>query len=138
MSRHGGSLTPTIARNPIEESGRLYEALGIRYFRFVAPDGDLANRWQRRRDPAHRIIRNRHVAEDFEFRTRLSEKGHLVLLAMGVASAGFALHIGWFGWAVYLGVGNVVVNLYPVLLQRYTRSRLYRASRRWESRTSAP
>jgi hypothetical protein len=54
----------------------------------------------------------------------MSEKSHLVLLLMGILSAVFALQIGWRGWAVYLGTGNVLVNLYPVLLQRYTRSRL--------------
>lgn len=39
-------------------------------------------------------------------------------------SAAFALRLGWSGWAVYLTAGNIVVNLYPILLQRYTRARL--------------
>jgi hypothetical protein len=59
-------------------------------------------------------------------RTKLSEKSHLVLLLIGVASSIFAWQIGWRGWAIYLAVGNVLVNLYPVLLQRYTRARLQR------------
>jgi hypothetical protein len=40
------------------------------------------------------------------------------------------LFIGWHGWACYLSVGNVLVNLYPILLQRYTRGRLQAALRR--------
>ena len=59
-------------------------------------------------------------------RTVLSEKGHLVMLALGSVSAVFAWRIGWTGWAIYLGIGNVLVNLYPVLLQRYTRARILR------------
>lgn len=43
---------------------------------------------------------------------------------MGILSTAFAWQIGWRGWAVYLGAGNVLVNLYPVLLQRYTRARI--------------
>ena len=46
------------------------------------------------------------------------------MIVLGGMSAGFAWAIGWSGWAIYLTAGNVVVNLYPVLLQRYTRARL--------------
>ena len=41
-------------------------------------------------------------------------------------SSMFAWRIGWTGWAFYLGIGNGLVNLCPVLLQRYTRARLQR------------
>jgi len=107
-----------------EQSGRLYEALGVRLFRYFVPDGDLANRWRRRREPNFRIVASRRIAAAFVRRTELSEKSHLMLLLMGLLSTAFAWKLGWRGWAVYLGVGNVLVNLYPVLLQRYTRARL--------------
>jgi len=110
--------------HPFERSGRFYEALGVRWFRQFVPDGDLVNRWRRRRDRDHRIIRGRAALEAFEARTRASEKGHLILLAMGILSAAHAWHIGWQGWAAYITIGNVLVNLFPILLQRYTRSRL--------------
>jgi hypothetical protein len=93
-------------------------------FRWFAPDGDFANRWERRNNPDFRVICGRRSAADFIVRTEQSERGHIVLLALGVASAAWAWSIGWHGWAVYLSVGNVVVNVYPILLQRYTRSRL--------------
>jgi len=107
-----------------ERTGRVYANLGVRYFRWFVPDGDVANRWRRRSDPSFRIIRNRHYARAFRQRTELSEKSHLMMLVFGVMSAGFAVAIGWPGWAIYLTVGNVLVNLYPILLQRYTRARL--------------
>jgi hypothetical protein len=56
----------------------------------------------------------------------MSEKPHVTLLLMGPLSPVFAARIAWWGWAVYLTVGNVLVNLCPVLLQRYTRARLAR------------
>jgi len=107
-----------------ERNARFYERLGVRHFRWLVPDGDAANRWRRRRDPAFRIIRNRHYARAFRHRTELSERGHLVMLVLGALSAGYAWAIAWPGWAVYLAAGNVLVNLYPILLQRYTRVRL--------------
>ena len=109
---------------PFEQSGRLYEVMGVRLFRWFVPDGDAANKWRRLSQPAFRIIRNRQSAIAFVRRTELSERSHLVMMALGGVSAAFAWKIGWEGWAVYLGFGNVLVNLYPVLLQRYTRARL--------------
>lgn len=109
---------------PFERSGRVYEFLGVLLFRKFAPNGDLANRWERRKDPDFRVIRDRRSATDFLLRTEQSERGHLVLLFLGIISAAWAWTIGWTGWAVYLSIGNVVVNIYPILLQRYTRSRL--------------
>lgn len=108
-----------------EQSGRLYELLGVRLFRKVAPDGDLANRWERRADPGYRIIRGRRSAMAFVTRTEQSERGHIVLLMLGIVSAAFAWSLGWHGWALYLSAGNILVNVYPILLQRYTRSRLH-------------
>jgi hypothetical protein len=113
-----------------EQTGRIYESLGVRLFRQCAPDGDLANRWERRADPRYRVIRGRRCAERFVERTERSERGHLVLLMLGIVSAVYAWNIGWHGWAVYMSAGNVLVNVYPMLLQRYTRSRLYAVLRR--------
>lgn len=107
-----------------ELDGRAYELLGVASFRRIVPDGELARSWQRRRNPSYRVIRNRTAAAQFVQRTEDSERGHLALLAAGVLSAGFAATIGWEGWAAYLFVGNIVVNVYPIMLQRYTRARL--------------
>jgi hypothetical protein len=120
-----------------ERSGRCYESLGVVMFRWFAPDGDLANRWERRTNPNYRVIRDRRSAADFLVRTEQSERGHVVLLALGIASAAWAWSIGWRGWAAYLTVGNVAANVYPILLQRYTRSRLRTVLNR-ESQTSPP
>jgi hypothetical protein len=107
-----------------ERSGRLYEWLGILAFRKFVPNGDFANRWERRTDPGFRMARFRTSAAAFIVRTRQSERGHIVLLALCVVSSTYALSLGWSGWAVYLAAGNVLVNFCPVGLQRYTRARI--------------
>ena len=112
------------AVHPFERTGRIYERLGVTIFRRFAPNGDLANRWERRADPQHRVIRGRRSAAEYVRSTEQSERGHIVLLALGAVSAAFAWNLGWNGWAWYLTAGNVLVNGYPILLQRYTRSRL--------------
>jgi hypothetical protein len=108
-----------------ERTGRIYRAVGVLLFRRFAPNGDLANRWERRANPNFRVIGGRRAANEFVARTEDSERGHIVLLALGMVSAAYAWRVGWHGWAYYLSVGNVLVNVYPILLQRYTRARLF-------------
>ncbi|HEU0301820.1 MAG TPA: hypothetical protein VFR37_20365 [Longimicrobium sp.] len=109
-----------------EMDGGVYEALGVRAFRSLVPDGDRVNRARRGRDPHFRLVPHRSAAAAFVRRTEAGERGHGVLLLMGAVSSAYAWQIGWRGWAVYLGAGNLLVNLYPLLLQRYTRARLVR------------
>jgi hypothetical protein len=109
-----------------ERDGRVYELLGVRLFRMLVPNGDLVNRWRRRQDPRFRVITNDASAEAFLGRTIVGEKTHLVSFVIGVASSSFAWQIGWLGWAIYLFGANVLFNVYPILLQRYTRARIGR------------
>jgi Glycosyl-4,4'-diaponeurosporenoate acyltransferase len=111
-----------------ERDGRYYRAAGVRQFRKLVPDGDWMNQARRREDHRFRVIRSRADAASWRARTEASEKAHLVLMLMGILSAGYALYVGWTAWAVALTAGNVVTNLYPVLLQRYTRTRLIRVT----------
>jgi hypothetical protein len=107
-----------------ERSRRIYRWLGVHWFRAVVPDGDVANRLRRMREPGYRVVRSRGFVEAMWARTVAGERSHLVLLLFGAGSAGIAAAVGWHGWAGYLAGANVLVNLYPVLLQRYTRARL--------------
>jgi hypothetical protein len=118
-------LPPSYYRTrKMEARGRLYELLGVRLFRKLVPNGDFVNAWRRRHDPGFRVVTNSRSAKTFVARTIVGEKTHLVGLLAGIASSWYAWHIGWTGWAVYLAAANVVFNVYPILLQRYTRARL--------------
>jgi Glycosyl-4,4'-diaponeurosporenoate acyltransferase len=121
-----------------ERSGRVYELLGVRWFRHIVPDGDFANRWRRRREPGHRVISNRAGAQAFLIRYLASERSHLVLLLAGFATSAYAWRIGWNGWAWYLFAANVAANVYPILLQRYTRARITRLTDGRKSAKAAP
>ncbi len=110
---------------------RVYEALGIRAFRSFATNGDWINRAARRADPGYRVLRDAAAAQNFTTAIESGERSHLVLLCIGAATVAYAIHIGWYGWAGILTLGNLVFNLYPVFLLRYKRARLQRAMTRW-------
>lgn len=112
-----------------ELSGRLYELLGIHFFKRLVPNGDYINRINRRSDPGYRVIRNKASLLEFESSTRLAERCHLVSLLMVLPSTIYAVALGWNQFALLLLLPNILVHLYPVLLQRYTRARIDRLLR---------
>jgi hypothetical protein len=107
-------------------TARALERLGVRTFKRFATNGDLVNRWGRRRDPRHRVVRDEASAREWTRQARGAERNHLVFLSMAVLTITYAVWIEWYGWALGLAVSNVVFNVYPILLQRYNRLRISR------------
>jgi hypothetical protein len=118
------------ATRDFEQRGRIYEYVGVRLFRRFVPNGDLVNHRRRREDSSFRVIGNYPTAVQYLQRTISGERFHIVLLCFGGGSAFLAWSIGWRGWATYLATANIFMNLYPILLQRYTRARISRVARR--------
>ena len=109
-----------------EAQGRLYRYVGVRFFRSCVLDGPILSRWLR---PAER-------RGSFPTRTQLiawsdqrcaTERQHCAAMLMSLPSIYIASRSGDRGLAMYLLLGNIVFNAYPIFLQRYTRGRLQRS-----------
>ncbi len=112
-----------------EASGRIYERLGIRFFKHFTPNGDYVNRIIRRRDPGYRVVHDERSIMSVEAGTRLAERSHVASLLFVVPFVSYTLMLGWDRFALWLLLPNVPFHLYPVLLQRYTRARIERVVR---------
>jgi glycosyl-4,4'-diaponeurosporenoate acyltransferase len=116
------------------ESERLYERLGALIVkRFVPTGGDLVMRRLRRDHPDRRWVTSSLQSLClYERRTRLNESIHLIgfigftVLAVRKFASG---SLTAFGLTVAL-VLNLILGLWPVVLQRYNRLRLCRAINR--------
>lgn len=113
------------------ESEHLYERLGALLLkRYVPTGGDLVMRRLRRDHPSRRwVTSSLESLRRYERRTRLNEAIHLigfigftVLIATKFASGSLTAS----GMTVALTL-NLILGLWPVVLQRYNRLRLYRA-----------
>jgi hypothetical protein len=113
------------------ESKRLYERLGALVIkRYVPTGGDLVMRHLRRNHPERRwVTSSLRSLWQYERRTRLNESIHLigfvgftVLIASKFASG--SLTVLGLTFALTL---NLIVGLWPVVLQRYNRLRVYQA-----------
>jgi hypothetical protein len=106
-------------------NGRLYEILGIRFFkRYLPTSGDIVTR--------HRHLRRIAFDQDgvlsslkrYELQTRNYEGRHIFgALSMLVISWWSIEFYGKGNWLVLL-VGNIIINGYPIMLQRYNRIRI--------------
>ena len=116
------------------ESECLYERLGALIIkRYVPTGGGLVMRRLRRHHPERRWVRsNLQSLRNYEKRTRLNESVHLIgFVAFGyLAVSRFASgSITAVALAAAL-VSDVILGLWPIVLQRYNRLRLYRAINR--------
>jgi len=112
-----------------ERGARVWKALGVRWFKRFATNGDLVNRLARRSDRRYRIVRDGGSARAWAEEAKGAERNHLVFLLMALLTIAHAARIGWYGWAAFLTASNVVFNVYPILLQRYNRGRIARTCR---------
>lgn len=105
-----------------ERDGRLYERLGVTGAKRVLRLRPLAVFNPDLHLPADRSPeRLAHL----EQRMRDAEASHLILLVITSGVAAHAALRGWWMAAALIVMGNVMMNGYPVMLQRYNRARLH-------------
>jgi hypothetical protein len=109
-----------------ELDGRLYEILGVRQFKRLASAGDFFNYRRRRYDPGFRNVTNYSSAIEWESHTRFNEVAHLGNLLFNLVMIiwlCFRARYAWIGLILFL---NLILNVYPIMLQRYNRARIRR------------
>ena len=106
-----------------EKKGKIYEAFGVNWFRKLL----VIIGWEKLNKKANPIEKNLQALVHLEYRTKQSELGHIIIFFIVLA---FTIYVAiTFGIkeSVSLIILNILLNLYPVLLQRYNRPRLQRA-----------
>lgn len=107
----------------VEQSGRLYELVGVRLVKAVLRRGPLAVF-----NPDLHLPQDR-TAERLEHlgrRMRDAEASHAVLFVLTLAIVAIDVVGGWWTAASWTFAVNLLVNGYPVMLQRYNRAHLAR------------
>ena len=106
-----------------ERRGKIYENLGINSFRKLL----VIVGWEKLNKKANPVKNNIKALALLEYRTKQSELGHLIIFLIVL---GFTIYVAIIFtlteslWLLFL---NIILNVYPVFLQRYNRPRLQRA-----------
>ncbi|MBI2547225.1 MAG: hypothetical protein HYW23_02150 [Candidatus Aenigmarchaeota archaeon] len=109
-----------------ERSGKVYEALGVRKFKKIMFNGDYMNALLRKYNPNHKLIRNEGSAKSWEMFTRIYEGIHVGFGSLMLSGMVDRLANGDYDGAAIIAAINTVVNIYPIMLQRYNRARIYK------------
>ena len=108
-----------------EYRGTFYRRVGVELFRSIVANGDLVNRFVRARHGLSYRVYGPDI-EKLVPKSIWNEQRHWAYLCWGFVTAYYAWSIGWESWAVWLAGTNVGANLYPIMLQRYSRARVMR------------
>ena len=107
---------------PFEKDGKLYHIFGVEWYRAILTKSG----WEKLRQKSTPIRKSLRDFEAYERGSRVAEAGHLAAGIVVLIVTGYVIVAYSAKAALWLVVFNVFLNLYPVLLQRYTRPRLLR------------
>jgi len=106
-----------------ERRGEIYRYVGIDFFRKLL----VWIGWEKVIRKSCPIEKNTKALVNLHYQTKRSEIDHLIIFVIVLAINVFvAIKYGILK-SLYLLILNVILNLYPILLQRYNRPRIERA-----------
>jgi len=119
------------------ESPELYEKLGIKvYKKYLPTSGDLMLRHVWKRLFKEGFLKNGSIEELEKLRdtTKLYEAIHTGAFGLYTGLNAYALSSNRISLSVFLGISNLLQNVYPIMLQRYNRLRVSKIINRKEKR----
>ena len=105
---------------PFEDKGRLYIKFGVNWFRkFLVLIG-----WEKLTKAGNPVKNDIEALQKYERATRTSEFNHIIIgfIVLAVTIYIFLTHN--FAKTAWMIVLNIILNFYPVILQRFNRPRL--------------
>lgn len=108
---------------PWERRGKIYEYAGVNVFRKIL----VWVGWEKLNKKANPIRKDTDTLMQLHYRTKQSELGHVIILIIVFGFNAFVAIKYGIAQSLWLLGSNVVLNLYPILLQRYNRPRIARA-----------
>lgn len=106
-----------------ERGGKVYESVGINLYRKLL----VGIGWEKLHKQSKPVRKNIDALRFLHYKTKQDELAHLIIF---IIVLGFGIFVAFkFGvvYSLWLFVLNILLNLYPILLQRFNRPRLERA-----------
>ena len=109
----------------VSKSRLFYKKIGIEFFNHFTQNGTLLNRLVKNNFPEYKRFQTKEEALKKLFnQTFMFEKFHFIVGIFFIETTIFAFINNYYYWVAFFIVGNVIYNIYPMLLQQYIRLRL--------------
>jgi hypothetical protein len=115
--------SPYYNDKPWELRGKIYESIGINIYRKLL----VWTGWEKLRKKSDPIEKNTNTLINMHYRTKQSELGHIIIFIVVLGLIVFVEFKFVILKSLWLLTLNILINLYPILLQRYNRPRIERA-----------
>ncbi|WP_414706134.1 hypothetical protein [Salegentibacter sp. UBA1130] len=106
-----------------ENEGKIYKWFGIHAFRKIL----VWTGWEKLNKASNPVKKNFTALKHLEYNTRQSEFGHLIIFLIVLAFTIFVILYYGFQQSLSLIILNILLNVYPIGIQRYNRPRLRKA-----------
>ena len=116
-----------------ERTGRVYERLGVPLFKQLVRRGPLSIFSPTLRFPKDKTV---PALQHLDHEMRKAETGHVIICLLMLVFIGYALLNGWFDAVGWMLAFNILINGYPIMLQRYNRLKLHELIQRQSALTS--
>ena len=103
---------------------RLLKKTGIEFVLKYAQYGEIINNIIRKKFPGYKVVYDRKTLRSQYNKTYGFERFHFMVLLFFLFVIVYALVNRNYIWAMILFVTNIIYNVYPILLQHYTRLRI--------------
>ena len=122
------------------ESQETYEKLGVRLFKkFMPSSGDYVYRlvWKKMLGFSDQVkLGDIESLKNAEYNARLCETAHVSFFALGMGVIAAQLADGNMTGAIYISALNTLMNVYPIMVQRYNHIRFKRNLDKMENRNA--
>lgn len=108
--------------HPIEVEGKIYKYIGVDFFRKIL----VLSGWEKSRKNENPIRKSLTSLEYYEYRTRTSEFGHSIIAIIIVVITVYVCMAYSYKDTIWLIFLNILLNIYPITVQRYNRPRVRR------------
>lgn len=106
---------------PFERTGQLYERVGIRLAKKLLRRGPLSVLSPTLRMPKEKTV---SALRNLDNEMRKAETAHALTFILMLFLVGYAAVNGWLDTMLWLLLLNILINGYPIMLQRYNRIKL--------------
>ena len=122
------------APKSFEKDGRLYESLGVRHFqKLYFATGGKAVSYFSEMDSLPKYSSINHL-RSLENKTKVYERIHHFFNLLMCPLIAESLHNQYHLATITVSFLNIGINIYPIMLQRYNRSRIHKLIERKEAR----
>jgi len=110
---------------PFERTGQVYERLGVHLFKKLVRRGPFSILSPTLRFPKEKTV---SALQGLLDEMRKAETGHALVFVLMLLFAGYGLLHGWLDAVAWMLLFNILINGYPIMLQRYNRIKLQEQS----------